>query len=141
MPRIASAEQIAAKWSQVTPQRQADYQAGVENTAVDWSGPTAGAQGRWADGVASAAANGSFARGVTAAGTEKWRTMTVRKGIARWGAGVRESADEYRAGFAPFRDVIERTTLPPRYASGDPRNYARVQAMGDALHQRRVSGR
>ncbi|GAI70545.1 unnamed protein product, partial [marine sediment metagenome] len=39
----------------------------------------------------------------------------------------------YARNFAPYRDAIERATLPPRYAKRDPRNLARVKAVVDAL--------
>ena len=40
---------------------------------------------------------------------------------------------KYAAGFAPYRDAIERVTLPPRYARRDPRNLERVKAVVNAL--------
>jgi len=140
MPRIKSVTEIAAKWARVTPGRADDYKAGVADTAVDWAGPTAAAQDRWADGVSRAAAEGTFAAGVNEAGTDKWRRLTLSKGVARWAPGVREAQDEYAAGFGPYRDIIERTTLPPRGPRGDPGNIERVRVLAAALHEARVRG-
>jgi len=140
MPAIKRIEEIAAKWARVTPGRADDYRAGVEDPSVDWQGPTAAAQDRWSDGVSRAAAEGTFARGVNEAGTDKWRRMTIAKGVPRWPAGVREAEDEYRAGFGPYRDIIERTTLPPRGPRGDPGNIERVRVLAAALHEARVRG-
>ncbi|GAH64795.1 unnamed protein product, partial [marine sediment metagenome] len=57
----------------------------------------------------------------------------LEKGTARWGPGVSLAQDLYGRNFAPYRDAIERVTLPPRYAKRDPRNLARVKAVVDAL--------
>ena len=60
----------------------------------------------------------------------KWCCL---KGTARWGPGVVLAQDKYARNFAPFRDAIERVTLPPRFARRDPRNLDRVKAVVNAL--------
>lgn len=140
MPEIKSASAIAEKWSRVTPQRTADYEQGVRNPKKDWEQSTLAAADRQAEGVQQAIAEGRFEKGVSKAGTSKWQKGATEKGPQRWSQGVQISADEYEAGFAPFRDVIEQTTLPPRFAAGDPRNIERTKAMAEALHARRVQG-
>lgn len=138
MPEIKSASDIAAKWARVTPQRTADYEAGVRNPKRDWEQATLAAADRQAEGVQLAIQEDRYSKGVAKAGTAKWQKGATQKGPQRWSQGVQLGEDEYQSGFAPFRDVIENTTLPPRFPAGDPRNIERVKAMAEALHRRRV---
>ena len=131
---------IAEKYARVTPQRGADYVDGVRTTPVDWAKVTTAAGGSYAAGVQAAIAGKRFERGVTAAGTERWRGKTVDVGSARWGPGVQAGAGDYAARFAPYADTLSKLSLPPRFPTGDPRNYARVQAIGEALFKRRTGG-
>ncbi len=140
MPEIKSASDIAAKWSRVTPQRTDDYEQGVRNPKRDWEQATLEAADRQAEGVQQAIQEQRFQKGVAKAGTAKWQKGATQKGPQRWSQGVQLGADEYEAGFAPFRDVIEYTDLPPRVPAGDPRNIERTKAMAEALHRRRVEG-
>ena len=138
--KIKAIADIAEKYSRVTPAREADYKAGVSDTAVDWQTPTAAAAETWADGVQGAITNKTFSKGVEEAGTAKWRRKVTGPGVARWGAGVRDGAVDYKDGFTPYRDEIASLSLDPKYKRGDPRNYVRVQQVGDALHKKKVSG-
>ena len=63
----------------------------------------------------------------------KWQRGAVEKGVARFGPGVQLAQGDYASAFAPFRDAIARTTLPPRFARRDPRNLLRNKAIVDAL--------
>ena len=40
---------------------------------------------------------------------------------------------DYEKGFQPYRDAIEKTTLPARFARRDPRNLERVRAQVNAV--------
>jgi len=133
MAFIRSIEAIAKKWASVTPGRTEDYRAGVMNPRTPWAGAAAAAEPAYEMGVTQAIAKKKFGKGVKAAGDEKWQRGAVDKGTARWGPGVALAEPDYRTGFAPFRDAIERAVLPPRYARRDPRNLQRVKAIVDAL--------
>jgi hypothetical protein len=133
MAFIRPIDVIARKFATVTPQRSADYQAGVENPRKDWKTATVAAESAYQDGVTGAIARKSFGKGVNQAGTEKWRKGAITKGTSRWGPGVSIAEGDYRIGFAPYRDAIERTTLPPRFARRDPRNLERVNAIVKGL--------
>lgn len=133
MPQIRSATDIAKKWARVTPQRSDDYKAGVESPRRDWAQATKKAEKAYAAGVQAAISEKRFGRGVDAAGTEKWQRNTLKKGVDRWGPGVQAARGDYEAGFAPFREVIASTQLPPRFAAGDPRNIERVRVLTQAL--------
>ncbi len=133
MAFIRSIEQIAKKFATVTPGRTEDYRFGVENPRKDWGTSTAAAESAYEMGVTQAIAKKRFGKGVKAAGTEKWQRGAIEKGTARWGPGVTLAQDLYARNFAPYRDAIERVTLPPRYARRDPRNLDRVKAIVNAL--------
>ena len=133
MAAIASADTIGDKWARVTPLRSPDFEAGVRNPRKDWATATAAAGPQWEAGVQAAIANKSFTKGVAKSGTQEWQTATLEKGIARWGQGVALARDRYVEAFKPFRDAIERTVLPQRFARRDPRNLARVAAIVNAM--------
>lgn len=140
MAEIKSAGQIAEKWSRVTPQRNADYEAGVRQPGKDWANNTAAAESSYEGGVQNAIQQKRFGKGVKNAGTAKWQAKTLEKGTQRWGPGVSVAQGEYESGFSPYRDEIERTSLPPRYPKGDPRNIERVSKLAKALHAKKVAG-
>lgn len=133
MAAIKSIDKIAGKWAEVTPQRAAQYEEGVRDPLKDWAKETAAANSAWKEGIAGAVAADSFKKGVDRAGTSKWQRGAVEKGAARFGPGVQLAQADYAAAFAPFRDAIARTTLPPRFARRDPRNLLRNKAIVDAL--------
>ena len=133
MAFIRSIEQIAKKFATVTPGRSEDYRIGVENPRRDWATATANAESAYQEGVQKAIVQKRFGKGVKAAGTAAWQNGAITKGVSRWGPGVQLAQDKYARNFAPYRDVIERTQLPPRFARRDPRNLDRVKAMVGAL--------
>jgi len=140
MAKIKSLVAIRDKWTQVTPSRSPQYQAGVQSPGADWASQTKAAAPAFEQGITQAVANKSFEKGVTAAGTETWQDGALQKGVVRYGPGVAASGPRFEEGFAPYHEVISRITLPARGMRGDPRNYQRVQVIGDALHAKKVSG-
>lgn len=133
MAAIRGADFIAKKWATVTPQRAADYEAGVRDPRADWARNTAAAADAWKSGIQAAITKGLFAKGVARAGTAAWQEGSIEKGVPRWGAGVQLAEGKYLAGFAPYREAIARVSLPPRYARRDPRNLERVRAIVEAM--------
>jgi hypothetical protein len=131
---------ITSKWSNRAQAAAPDYTAGVKATQKDWAGNTAAAADSWQQGVSEAAANGRFAKGATAAGTEKWRNAAATKGSQRFGQGVAAGSTNYNAGFTPYLSVIQSTNLPPRSPRGSPNNIQRVTALAAALHNKKISG-
>lgn len=138
MPPIKPTAVIAEKWGRVTPMRTRDYELGVEHPRRDWADATMEATEAWETGIQQAIQNDTFRFGVRNAGTRKWQEKTLQKGITRWAEGVRISEADFRTGFDPYRDEIERIDLPPRFARGDPRNLERVRVIAEALHQLRL---
>lgn len=138
MAQIKTTDRIAEKWARVTPQRSQDYTDGIENPRRPWAEASAAAEDTYKAGVTAAAGKGRYGKGIRAAGNDKWQRRSREKGPQRFSEGVQLAQADYQAGFAPFADTIRSTALPPRYPKGDPRNYARVQAIGTALANKRV---
>ena len=126
---------VVKKWEERASVATDDYRFGVENPKEDWQTATLKQAKAWEDGVRQAITEKRFEGGVKAAGTEKWRKGALEKGAARFADGIRKAVDEYREAMAEVLRVIEGVKLPERGPRGDPKNYARVQAIGDALHK------
>lgn len=139
MPEIKSLDRMSQKWRRQSAAATPEYQFGVENPKKDWATETAKAEENYKAGVIKAANAGSFGKGVKKAGTSKWQENTLKKGVTRWADGINQSASAYEEGFAPYREVIKATNLPPRYPKGDPRNIARVAKMAEVLHAKKQS--
>jgi len=135
MARTKTASQVASKWGRVTPQRAEDYSIGVQNPRVPWAAATKAAEERYKEGVNAAMQRGAFGKGVAAAGDAKWSAKSMAKGPTRFSEGVALSTPDYEAGVGKYLDVINNTTLPPRYAKGDPRNLKRVEVLATALRK------
>ena len=133
MPPIKQMSAIAEKWARVTPMRAPDYEAGINNPKADWANQTKASNTAWKDGITKAVQNDTFLKGVTRVGTEKWQRKASEVGPARFSQGVQVARPDYEKGFSPYRDVIERTAIPPRFAKADPRNIERVRVMSAAL--------
>lgn len=140
MANIKSASDIAAKWSSVTPGRSGEYKKGVENPKRDWAEATLAAEEVYKQAVTEAASQGRYGKGVTAAGTAKWKQGATTKGPSRFAAGVALGKEAYIKGFAPYQEVIKSTSLPPRGPKGDPANLQRVATIAAALHDKKMNG-
>ena len=137
--QIRSTAEIAEKFIAVTPGRAAEYARGVRDPNVDWESAAKAAEDNYNKGVQAAIVRKAFGSGVTRAGNTAWREGAAGKGVDRWPAGVAASKAKYEAGFAPFREVLAGLTLPARGPAGSPGNIARVAAVAEALHQRKLS--
>tara|TARA_Y100000310_G_C20665995_1_gene807524 strand:- start:573 stop:998 length:426 start_codon:yes stop_codon:yes gene_type:complete len=126
---------IADKFTRVTPTRSQDFEQGVRSPRADWATNTEEAGDSWAGGIQQAIADKRFERGVRNAGTPKWQQKTLDVGVQRWQGGVQTAGEAYQRGFAPYVDVIARTTLPPKGPKGAPQNMERAAVMARALHE------
>jgi len=140
MPKVRPVAELAEKWQTVTPGREPYYRRGIEAPKEDWSEETQAASPAWKAGVQEAIAKDFFAKGVAKAGTETWKKETLRKGVEqrRWATEVAVAGPNYQAKFAPYAEVINTVTLPPRGPKGDPRNIDRVAAIAAALHAKKL---
>jgi len=130
---IKSIARIKEKWQRRTPMTTEDYKIGIENPRRDQAQAAIAAKESHKTAMATAAATDAFAKGVARAGTDKWKKRALAKGPGRFAEGVMVGGDDYEKGFAPAREVLEKTPLPPRFPRRDPRNINRVTAGNQAL--------
>jgi hypothetical protein len=133
--QVKDAATVAAKWTQRASAAGAAYTAGVNGTQKDWASDTAAAAPAWAAGVAQAASNGSFAKGVNAAGTAKWKAKAANVGAARYPQGVQAATQYYQTGITSVLQVLAGLSLPARGPKGDPGNLNRVSVVTTALRK------
>jgi len=138
MAEIKSLDKIREKWTRVTAQRGVDYAEGIAAPKRDWAKSTLAAAPAYVAGVQDAIARKAFDKGVATAGTGAWQARASSVGVDRWAPGVQAGAAKYETAFGPYRETIQSVALPPKYPRGDPRNYARVQAVGEALRKKKV---
>ena len=138
MPKIRSMAKIADKYKRVTPTKGPELEAGLRDPKKVWVDETAAAAAAWEGGVSDAIARGAFAKGVSEAGQAAYIGPALALGVKRYRDGVAYGVPKYSSKFAPFRDVIEGTTLPPRGPVGDPGNIERVRMIAAALHDAKI---
>ena len=139
MADIKSAARSSAKWKRQSQAAQPEYSTGVQETKKDWKANTLAAGDNYEAGVTQAIADKRFQGGVEAAGTNKWRENTLKKGPNRWAEGIATSTDSYEKGFKPYRDAIAGVVLPPRGPKGSPQNIQRVATIAQLLHDTKLS--
>lgn len=140
MVNIKSLETITSKWAEVTPQRAPYYEQGVKAPTRDWSTEAVKGQTAYEAAMRDPKVLALRSTKIKAVGTEKWSRKATSVGPSRFREGVPAAKDDYSKGFAPFQGVIAALSLPEKGARGDPKNYARVQAIGKALHDKRLGG-
>lgn len=138
MPKIRSLDSIKKKWGEVTPQRAGQYVDGVTDPKADWKTNTVAAAANYKAAMTISLTQDRFLKGVNKVNTEKWKSKAILKGASRFSEGVSLGVEDYGTGFAPYRDVIANTTLPPRFPKGDPRNIERVRVMAEALRKAKL---
>jgi len=138
MAEIKPLSDIRDKWTRVTPGRTEDYKLGIQNPRRDWADEALAGKANWKAGIDAAAAKDLFAKGITKAGTKKWRDHALKKGPGRFAEGVYIAGPDYEDGFKPFHEAIVRVDLGPRFPKRDPRNLERVKRIVDALIAEKV---
>jgi hypothetical protein len=136
MPRVRSGG--AKRWAERAAQATAEFKQGVQNPRRDWEEATLEAQDAYKEGITAALNENRFGKGVRSAGSAKQKEAALRKGEERYASGVMQAEGSYEKGIAPFLQVIESTTLPPKYKTGDPRNIKRAEVLNQALRRAKV---
>jgi hypothetical protein len=129
----------AAKWNRRTASATQEYIEGVKAPRASWQSQTSGAVQNYNAGVQQAISQNRFAKGVAKVSDQQYQETTVRKGQTRFAEGVQGAEQTYAQAVQPYIDVINSVTLPPRGPNGDPKNYQRVIAMGNALRARKLA--
>jgi hypothetical protein len=138
MPNVKSLESITAKWAAVTPERAPYYEAGVKNPAKDWATNAKAGQSAYESAMRNPTTLALRATRIAAVGSEKWSRKAQAVGASRFREGVPAATNDFKTGFEPYHGVLTSLSLPERGARGDARNFARVSAVGNALHKKRV---
>ncbi len=133
MPAVKALDLIAQKWARVAGISGPSYEEGIANPSGDYAAGATAANDAWKAGVQAAVAGNRFTTGVRRAGNAKWQKNALAKGPARFAQGVQVAQPDYAAGFAPYREAIQSTSLPARGARRSPQNLQRVAAMVAAL--------
>ena len=133
MAEVKSIAAIQEKWQRVTPQRTDDYSKGIAAPKRDWATEATAAKGNWKAGIDAAAAKDMFAKGIAAAGTDKWKKKAAALGPGRFAEGVSQAGGDYAKGFAPYQAAISSVDLGPKFPRRDPRNLDRVKKVVNAL--------
>lgn len=131
--KMISPQAAADKWKNVTPGRQNFYQQGVSGAASRYDEGVRGAGDRYQAGVQQAISNNMWESGVEGKGA-RFAMKAGSVGAPRWADGVSRAQGDYATGVSPYFQAISGMTLPPKGPKGHPGNYARSQAVGDALH-------
>ena len=137
---VKSIAAATTKWAARANAAIQDYTNGVAGTQKDQAALAEAAEPTWAAGVALAAQNHTFSRGLARAGTAGWKAGVASKGATRYGPGVQASQGKYTARFGPFLQLIAGLSLTPRFPRGDPRNQQRSVDVQVALHKARAGG-
>lgn len=140
MVSIKSLDTISSKWARVTPERATDYEEGIKAPAADWATEAVKGQTAYEAAMRDPAVLKLRSTNIKRVGSEKWSRKALAVGPSRFREGIPAAEDDYKSGFSPYHSVIGALTLPAKGARGDPKNYARVKAIGDALHKKRMGG-
>jgi hypothetical protein len=136
--KVKDAAVSAAKFKTRAMAAGADYAAGVKSAGTEWQANASAAGENYATGVQAAIGRNAFTKGVTAAGSEKYTRNASGIGAQRYPQGVGNAEGDWARGVQPYLETLRNLTPPPRRPKGDPGNYARVQAVGEALRARKL---
>ncbi len=117
-----------------------DYANGVKGAGGTWQANTTAGAPNYAAGVQEAINRHAFEHGIAKATGAKWEARASGVGAQRYPQGIREAGPAWEAGTAPYLQTLAGLTLPPRRPKGDPGNWQRAQAVGDALRRKKVGG-
>ena len=139
-------QEAVTKWQTRVAQSGQFYSAGVSNPQVYWAGPAVAAADRRNAGLQAAIANGSIDAGIQRAGTIKWRTNTIAKGVSAWTTNTPKAGPQYQAGLTKvyqfFAAADGAVANMPRTTRGDriARAGAFLAAVGQAADQAKAQG-
>lgn len=134
-PSVKSPSLAAGRWSRRAQSASGEFKEGVERTQKSWATNATAAKQNYATGVQEAQGRDAYAKGIQAAGDQKWRNNALAKGPGRFAEGVAVGQGDYERGVAPFLEVASRTDLPMRGATGSEANYQRSVTMAKAFRQ------
>lgn len=136
--RIKDTASLAKKFVARAGQAQGDYTEGVKAAGADWEAGAKAGEDNYKIGVAQAASDGRYGRGIANAGSGKYVARASTLGAQRYPSGVGAAEGDWSRGAAPYLDALKSIDLPPRRPKGDPGNMARSQAVAAKLRAMKV---
>ncbi len=113
-----------------------NWTAGINNPQVTWAAPTVASVPRMVAGFNAAAANGTIAAGINAAGDARWRSRSEAK-VASYQAGITAGAGAYGVAANKLYQFYTGA-LPSLPSRGDiNQNLQRSNTLALALHAQR----
>jgi hypothetical protein len=137
--KVKDPTSTANKWDTNAGNATASYQAGIAAPKQSQSGAAIAAVSRWQASVQDPGAAARFTGHLQKAGDGAWSAGALGKGKDRYAGGIHAAKQKYLANVSPFLQAIAGVTLPDKGLRGSAQNYARVQAVGDALHALKIS--
>lgn len=135
---VKDAAASAAKFARNAQGATADYVSGAQARAGKFAANSVAGVDNWQQAVTAAGVKERLRRALQKAGAAKFSEGVATKGQVRYGPGVQAGLGDYQTNVAPFLQRLASLTLPPRRPRGDPGNYARSQAVGQALNAQRI---
>lgn len=132
--KVKDPNTVANKWASNAGNATQTYIAGINAPKASQSQSAVAAAPRWQAAVASPAALASFTSHLQKAGDAAWAAGALGKGKDRYSAGIAAGKPKFLANIGPVLATIAGVNLPDKGIRGSAQNYARVQAVGDALH-------
>lgn len=137
--KVKSAADVAKKWAEQTPGRQAYYEAGVKAAGADWENAAIAAAPIFKAAVSAGNIDKMYSGGVKNAGAAKYVRKAGGVGAQRFSGGVSAGVEDFTKGITSVLAVIAGVTPPVRAPRGAESNLARVRAYSIALHADRLA--
>lgn len=134
-----SLAEASANWTQVTPTRSGVYSTNAQAAVSRLVANTIAAIPNYQAAVTGQGVASRIRTNIAGRGARRYPEKIRTVGQQRFASGVQAAQSEYESGFGPFLRVIQGVELPGKGPRGDPRNYALVQAVGEALHRARMT--
>ena len=131
-----SLQDTVAKWQQNAAGAQERYASGIASTQVDVVARAIAQAPAAAANYAAAVTSGRWARALTASGgTANWKAQSQKK-AGNYGTGIAAGADKFSAAMGKLLPAIEQIvgSLPARQPGNVGANLQRVAALANALH-------
>ncbi len=140
MPLVTkSLAETQKKWGEITPTRQAEYEANAIAAGPLWEANTLASAANYGASIRSANIEARHSAGVRRVGSAKYTRKLRAVGARRFGEGVPAAIQDFGTGFGPYLQTIQGVDVPQRRSRGDPGNIQRVTAVTNALHARRLA--
>lgn len=112
MGKRLSAAAVAKKWADRTANSGEAMRAGVAAVTTSPTAAAAAAKDKWAAGVARAASEGTFEKGLAKVSLQDWQKAMSDKGVANLGTGVRAAQGDmqnFLTDFLPYAQQVSDT--------------------------------